>query len=498
MRHFLPTLIVPKKGTTLFKTANTPLTDTTTDNSVLATGQMGVFTRLAGSGNPIAVAPAASYAQSELTIFLRRNMAGDRSPLPVRPYEKSEVIKKTNQRITMNTLLGLDANAIARNDMYVVGDLSTATGESTKINSNDESSFELRVVSDNYNADKYLGSNEAVDRGYFMTPDWTTIPAITAMTAPQQVIAKRDWVVKSVVSDFNNNSKWTVAICLSDTAPAITGYVTLATLANTANIGNTYTIGYGADGRAITLTVNKDLCYTFKQAIANGLANTTAVIPYVSNPSATTVLSAPQLAAFTVGNNVALEAANRIMILGLTTQEAAFNYVTNTKSRIFVGLSAGFNATVSNVSRSNAYVGMTTGAYIKRNYFAEQNYNKFTGYGAYEFNALNIQYPNEILEDHYYDLITIEHYYEAITLNGILSNDCKQTVIALVNTTVGDANVNPGYTGTANPLLIDLVGTPAAGPYTTAYITVTTSSTTGLLTAWTLANGGIVTHQLSR
>jgi hypothetical protein len=394
-----------------------------------------------GSGNPSAVDAATAATSDSIQVIMRRNTANDKSPLPERPYEKSGVVSvNTLIKPSCTIKIGKSTAALAKNQVTLVGSTTAASA----INLEGETLFEIRTGAKSERIDQHF-SQYNVDTvvAQYTTPDWTLDTVLQALTAPDQITYKRDWLVKNLVAKYNYASDgYTVAMALSSTSAAGTAISTIGA-ASGATIGTTIVIGYKDDGTAITLYITKDIWASFNAML--GTYGAYRLVPVAMDTTANSVLSAT----FKPGSVTA--AVDFMMVLALNEKDAFYDESFRTKVDFKLGLSAGFNTVVATATAVIGSEGMETGRRLSAAYHYEQDYYKYPS--PHRYQALSTIYPDNILQDAYYDLITIEHSENHQNNQGMIAHNPRQLQIAVVNTVVG------GNT-TVNPYFNTAVGTP--------------------------------------
>jgi hypothetical protein len=445
--HGTEKVLVAKLGATLpsdvtagsSAPSTTRLFSLTTDQYNLTAGTVTAMRPVPNSGNP-EVVPTAGTAVSKtntpkIKVYQKRDVSGDRSPLPNRPVEESQWINPMNcPSITFTGTAG----AVGQNNAWVIGGASTSA-----INVTSETFYEIRGAADGLRVDKFWSNrNTPFDYAKFTTPDFTVAP-YSSYTSAQQL----DFLCKNLVADYNKKSMVNLSIAIGLSmldAGATTGSTTLAAAAALTS-GDVIIIGYDVDGGVISLKVTSDMVRTFGLleaafVAAGSTAGDVTIIPY-AKLSNTNTTDRPTLLP-------GAGAVSRIAILALEYKEAYFADNVHNKVRLTVGLSNGFTASVANTNVVAPKEPVNSGRQVRMKYQYEQDFAKYPV--AKRWEAMSILYPNGILEDALYDVYTIEHCSNGNDNSGATAMIPYQTTICLVRT--DDASgTTPYSTGSANP-----------------------------------------------
>lgn len=411
------------------------LYNTTTDALNITDGFGGFYEEFPNSGNPEAI-DTATGATSPMKFIQNRDTTMDPASLYQRPLEES-------QWISPQCFLGVKISqlnaSLPVNNMILAGQ-DASTG-SVAVPVLDEFTYRIQVSGHGDREDLYNSVyNTPTVFGTYTSPDWTA----TAYTAAQS----RDITIQSLMYNFNgNNQNIAVGICLSEVASngsiLLTGVINPATFANGAKV----IVGYTLAGQAVTIKMDNAIREAFTALdIALG-TGTFYLRPYVLAGTPAITAAAP----YTVGViPVAGTTANveNFAMLAIDEGQANFDYRINTKRRITLGLLKGFDSVLQETV-SNPEEGMGLGRQLSIMYKANEQYNQTARPQPYM--SYHVAFPNEILENGYYDLFFIEHCHQRMSTSGMPAIMPHTTVIACVNHTLGgSALINPYYVAGAS------------------------------------------------
>lgn len=411
-----PTVAVPAAGSQLY--------NDTTGVANLAINSGGFYEPTVNSGNHTEINAAPGSA---MQFIFRRNTANDRSPLYRRPFEESGWINAFCQNGINITVK--DA-VFGSNDSHLIGNPSVAA---QAITPQDLFTYNIQVSGHGDRTDWYNGVyNTPTTFGYYTTPDFSA----TTYTTAQQ----RDIIVQELVLDFNSKARFmSFAICVQSAVGNTTGSVLISDLGDgTVAVGDVVTIGYDKLGNAHTFTMTLEMQESFAtldaRLTALGFA-TARMKPYKTLQT----VGAPAGVPFTGTTTT----CDMIYVMALNEGLAYYDYRPATKRRIEVGLVAGFDNVpqerISRGSEGSGYPHQLKIEYRKHNQYNEHHVARMP------HNSYNVQFPNTIKEDAWYDYFVIEHCDNRTATSGMPSFNNFTTIIAVVNTTEGDATSNPYF-----------------------------------------------------
>jgi hypothetical protein len=410
--------------------AATKLYNTTTTQPILNVGAAGFYMPALNSGNHTEATGAIAPFPTAMKLILRRNTNNDRSPLYNRPWEESDWINA----FCLNgfSIESLTAEA-GTNSSHLIG-YDPAVAANLLV-PQDEFTYQIQVSEHGDKTDWFNSSyNTPTTFGFYTTPDFSA----TAYTTAQQ----RDIIFQELALDFNNKSRYnSYVICLQDGAPApLNGAIAVATLASLASVGTTITIGYDKAGNPHQVKLNLEMVQAFDAL--NTVDGNLYMVPYLTPGTS----NAP------AGVNVAgtVNVCTMLYAMALDQSQAYYDYRMQTKTRIEVGLVSGFD-NVPQQKVTDAYEGQGYPHQLKVAYQATNLYEE-THRATLPHNQNHVQFPNFLKEDAWYDYIVINHCDTRSATSGMPNYNNATTIIALVNTTVGDITVNP-YFGHANAIL---------------------------------------------
>lgn len=413
-----PTVATPVAGTPLYNGT------TTVPNILVNSG--GFYSPTVNSGNHTEIN---ANPGSAMQFIYRRNTANDKSPLYQRPWEESGWI---NAFCVNGVNITNQAAALGSNDSHLVGNPAVAANQITPA---DLFTYQIQVSGHGDRTDWYNGSyNTPTTFGFYTTPDFS----LTAYTTAQQ----RDIIVQELVLDFNSKARMmSFAICVQSAVGNTGGSILISDLGDgTVAIGTVVTIGYDKGGNAHQFTLTREMAVSFAaldvRLTALGFA-TARLKPYLTLGTSNPPAGVPVTGTTTT--------CDMIYHMALDEGQAYYDYRTNTKRRIEVGLVSGFD----NVPQERISVGSEGKGYghqLNIEYRKNNRYNEHHS-ARMPHNSYYIEFPNAFLEDALYDYFVIEHCDSRTATSGMPSVNMATTIIAVVNTTAGGTTANNPYFG---------------------------------------------------
>lgn len=401
---------------------NARLYNTTTDALNIMDGFGGFYEEFPNSGNPEAIDPTSPGSVGIMKFIQNRDTSMDPASLYQRPLEES-------QWITPQCFLGVkisQSNAsLPVNNMLLAGPLVTGSAVIPVL---DEFTYRIQVSGHGDREDLYNSVyNTPTVFGTYTSPDWTT----TAYTAAQS----RALTIESLAYNLNgNNQNMAVMICLEAASGAV-GNITLASLITPATYGNgaKFTIGYTLAGQAITVTMDNAIRESF---VALNAAHAGLELRPYHLPGTTPAPGAVPVAGTTV-------VTSNFALLAIDEGQAVYDYRLGTKRRITLGLLKGLDGVLQKIT-SNPEEGTGLARQLSIMYKANEQYNQTARPQPYM--SYHVAFPNEIINNAYYDLFFIEHCHQRMSTSGMPSIMPHTTVIACVNHTLGGSTlINPKY-----------------------------------------------------
>lgn len=414
----------------------TRLWNLSTDAILLGKGFASAYSEVAGSSDPVVnQSPAIG---DQIQFIQHRDMTANSGSLQNREWERTGLITPRSScgvaikyqvaslGVTETHLL--NAAALAPQELFHYTIKTRAKGD----------------IVDLYNGTKSSASGKVVD---YTSPDFTTL-GIT------NVIAQRDMILSNLAQRMNrmNNpaGNFHVAVCIG------TAVATGATLISTLAVGQRVIIGYQANGVADTLTVSQSMKDAFVAATANAAvtaANSAValgamyIIPYHlsgTNPAPAVPVSGLQGAA---------QRASRLMFVCLDATKPYYEERHDFKTGMELGLTEGWLDYLATQYKMTSAVN-SIGDYNKvRLTYREQQYREYTEGAGRRFEAMHIEYPNELVKGGFYDQFLITWCNNPTGNTGLAGQHHKILNIFIPNYTLGNATNNVFYTGSANPAL---------------------------------------------
>ena len=415
---------------------NTLLWNLTTDAILLDAGFASAYSPVAGSSNPISnLTPTAG---EQIEFIAHRDMTGLGSVLPVREWERTGLItprsacgvniKYAPASLGRNELHLLNASALVAQELFTYTIVTRATGD----------------IVDLYNGTKSSSSGKTIT---YQTPDFTTINVTN-------VIAQRDNILANIAQRFNRISNpagnFHLAICLG------TANVTGGTLISTIAIGQKVVIGYQLNGIVDTITVSQAIKDSLVAATADAAvtaANSGValgamyIIPYHiggTNPAPAVTVS---------GTAGATARASRIMFVCLDAVRPTYEERHDFKTGMELGLAQGWNDFLATKYKMVSRLDSVGDSNKVRLAYREQQYREYTEGAGRRYEAMHIEYPNELIKGGVYDQILITWCNGTTGNTGLVGEHHKMVTIFIPNYTLGNVTTNKFYTGTANPAL---------------------------------------------
>lgn len=412
-------------------TANSTLYNNTTGAINLAIGAGAFFKPVAGSGNhnEINAAPG-----SAMQFIQRRDTSKDRSPLYKRQWEQSDWI---NAQCTNGVIISAVAAEFGTNDSHLIGNPSLAGAQ---IDPQSLMNYSIQVSSHGDRTDWYNSSyNTPTTFGYYTTPDFS----LGTLTDVQQ----RDMIVANLTLDFNNKSRdMSFGIAIDSAGGATTGSVLISDLGDgTTAVGTSVIIGYDATGQPhdFVLTTEMQRSFALLDVRLTALGFTTARMkPYVVAAGLINVPAGTPVAGTT-------NLCDMFYFMAVDEGLASYDYRKATKRRIEVGLTGGLD-NVPQERISKAFEGQGYPHQLDIEY---RNHNRYeeTHRSRMPHNSYYLEFANFMKDDGYYDYFVVEHCDSRTATSGMPNLNNFTTIVAVLNTTIGDATSNP-YFGQAIPL----------------------------------------------
>ena len=421
--------ILSNTGTVL--TANSTLYNSTTGAVNLAVGAGAFFRPVAGSGNHNEINSAPGAA---MQFIQRRDTSRDRSPLYTRQWEQSDWI---NAFCRNGIIISAVQAAFGTNDSHLIGNPSATANQ---IVPESLMTYSIQVSSHGDRTDWYNSSyNTPTTFGYYTTPDFT----LGTLTEAQQ----RDTVVANLALDFNNKSRdMSFVIAIDSAGGNTTGSVLISDLGDgTQAVGSSIVIGYDVLGQPHDFILTTEMAQSFAaldtRLTALGFA-TARLKPYVISAGLNNVPVGTPVAGTT---NI----CDMFYFMAVDEGLATYDYRVATKRRIEVGLTGGLD-NVPQERISKAFEGQGYPHQLDIQYRYHNRYEE-THRARMPYNSYYLEFANFMRDDGYYDYFVVDHCDNRTASSGMPSFNNFTTIIAVLNTTIGDATSNP-YFGQAIPL----------------------------------------------
>jgi hypothetical protein len=439
-KHKVETFIVPRLGTANFTPGST-LWNSLTDADNLAVGQYGFFQPVANSGNPVGTIAAQTVTTTpSFKLILRRDESQDRNPLQPRKFIESGDIK-ADCLVSNSFALG----RLKRNGCWLIGAVGTTAATGVPVL--DETEYMVNAALRGWRTDIQNGYNTPLKMGRFTTPDYA------ALNIYNTTNKRREHILGNVAYDFNSSSPADiVAICLSNVATVAGGPAISLTTLIALPLGSTVIIGYTDAGQPIRLTLDAQLLSMFTDLTTAGIAGLTGatfIVPYANATAANLAVATRYITGGRGSAFAEVSVIDRLLFVSLNKKLAFYDEVFQTKERVNVGLDGGFGSTTNSQRAVTTSEGAGYGrelAQVYRDMFGNRLYP-----GGKPWQPNSVRYGNEIQENAIYDVYTLEYCSNRTASSGLLSVSPQKVVIAIINQTIGNATINPFFTGVANP-----------------------------------------------
>lgn len=365
---------------------------------------IGLFGKVLGSSNPIAVANADLGNYRELEIIYRRNTANDRSPLPMMPFIKAGKISKDCQL----TITRTNANTAESSQSWFIGG-NTAT---TKVQVGDELNYSINAAHDGSRVRMFYSeyTNPSVRINY-------TSPDYTVDFASYTEDDKRADVLSKLAHKYNQFSLANNAYSLVFTISfGTTGQGQTAAAINALALGTQIQVGVAESGEPFYVTLTADLKNTLVAAMAK-----------VSSELSVSAANTSLVIYNALDNTYAGAKPNGLLFIANDLDKAYFDEVYVTKTQLYVG-TEGSLTTAKKFETTAAKELVGASEYIKKLERDIFNLNYPTGKPQ---GSMHIEYPSNVVDGTFYDLITIQHCVNRTATSGFPSISSQVTLIAI-------------------------------------------------------------------
>jgi hypothetical protein len=383
---------------------------------MLEVGQLGIY-----NAETFVAIDATSTAATDpkLVIAIKRDESADNGPLPERPYEISRPIVSRNGVVFTGV-----AYADPLNNTHVISNVVAA----------DETRYQLTVAYEGRRTDMLNARNAPASFPEYTTPDYTTL-GLGAADALDEMLQGLvfNGLQDSVAYRKTGNQAVPIAI---DELGAGTG---TGTLISALTIGQTLPLGKNSVGEIFSIVVTESIHASLQNLL------TTA-----SPAGPLNVLSEIILVDKTVSGTGASN-VDTLVYVATDQAKAYFDKIAETKTRIKIGLSAGFAASVSKVEVVQAFEGKGQGRNWRLYYESTAGLRR---YDSTELSGLDggaIHYNTPVSASGKYAVYTIMHSDVDDTSNGVLAESPLVNIILVDESdsdtkTAIEAVLNPYFT----------------------------------------------------
>ncbi len=418
----------PADGTRLWNLA--------TDAVLIDKGYASAYSNVALSSDPIVnLTPVAG---DEIQFIARRDMARLGAVLPNREWERTGLI---TPRSACGVQIKYQAPSLGITETHLLNAAALVPQELFNYSLVTRSKGD---IIDRYNGTKNSASGKVID---YLSPDFATLN-IT------QVAAQRDMILANMAYRFNMFNQPTgnyhAAVCLGTVA------TTGSTLISGITVGQRIVIGYNMSGVAVHLTVSQSMKDAFLAATADALvtaANSAValgamfIIPYHisrTNPAPAVPVSGLQGAAVR---------ATRLMFVCLNATRPDYNELASYKTGMELGLAQGWNEYLASQYKMTSMVDSIGDSEKVRLAYREQQNREYSEGAGSPYEAMHIEYPNELVAGGVYDQFLITWCSGTTGNTGLLGQHHHMVNIFIPNYTLGNATTNVFFTGVVNPAL---------------------------------------------
>lgn len=441
-------LFVLKSGKTI-PTSAARRDDVNTGSINLGIDTFGLYTLVAGSGNPtvLTAANAASASTAkDLQMHYRLDVSKLKSPLP--QYELQSTDSILLDGVSGLQWAGTKASLPTENAWVLGGREADTLGT---FNFDSELQYTMQVVAEGQRNEMYYGKGYPIKEVYYTTPNFDSGTFSYLNTQHE----RRDYVLSNIIKQynekqFNTGDALAAGLTIATTnANAQGATVHTVTSLTAAAVGSSIIIGYNNDGTAILLKLTvgrKQALLAMLNAINAKYSITTACIVAYALPSSQniTTLTATGVA----GANGNLARIDMIGFVALEIDTAYFDEMYGTKRNIHIGLGSNFSELINKIEVSPATEGEGTSRQIEL-IWQNQGYRRYALAGK-AWEADRVSFPSPVVDGGYYDVYVLNYSSNRITSNAGLYVAPKSVIVAIPNFTVGDATTNAFYTGTTN------------------------------------------------
>jgi hypothetical protein len=342
---------------------------------MLETGQLGIFdveSKLAiDLTDTVATAPS-------IFLAIKRDESGDNGPLPERPYEISRPITPKNGIVFTGT-----AYADPLNNTHVI---NTIVAE-------DETRYSMTIAYDGRRTDILNGRNAPASFVEYTTPDYTTLGLGAADSLDDMLQGLiYNGLLDSVAYKKTGNQAVPIAI---DSPGGGTG---IGTLISALTIGQTLQLGTNSAGEVLSIVVTESIHASLQATLST--ATPAGPLPALT---AEIIVVDKSIAGTGVSN------VDTIVYVATDQVKAYFDKIGETKTRIKIGLSAGFAATVVKNEVVQPYEGEGLGRNWRLYYEATDGLRRYDSSEMTGLDGGAIYYNNPVSATGKYVVYTIMH-----------------------------------------------------------------------------------------
>lgn len=358
---------------------------------MLETGQLGIY----GASSMAAIDATSTVAtDSSIVIAVKRDESADSVSLPAKPFEISSPISAQNGIVFTGT-----AYTSPLNNVIAVG----AGGGTGVITALDKTVYRITVAYNGRRTDMLNGRNTPASYMEFTTPDYTTL-ALNAVNARDHLLQGIAFsgLVDSVAYKATGNEAVPIAI---DTA----GTVGTGVLISSLTAGQTITLGKNSAGELFNLKLSESVVASLKATLASAT-------PAGPIPATAEIILVDKTLMGTGASNV-----DMILIVATDQAKAAYDKITETKTRIKVGLSKGFLGTNSNLELIKPLEGEGLGRNWRIYYESTAGLRRFDSSELSGLDGGSIHYATPVSASGKYSVYTIMHADVAAASNGVIA-----------------------------------------------------------------------------
>lgn len=404
---------------------------------MLEIGQLGIFSEY----DYVAI-DATSTIQTDPSIFLavKRDESLDSDVLPHKPIERSNPIVGRNSVVFTGT--GYKAPS---NNIHLIGN---ADGNADAIVADDLVDYRLMFSYEGRRTDILNARNAPSSSIYFTSPDYTSL-GLAAIDARDHLLQNLAYngIVDSVAYHAGSNQAIPLAI---DSAGVGAGILISSLVA-----GQTVEVANNSLGEIVNFKVTASMVASLQSVlVANG-----GVVPDTAE-----IIPAVKTTAGTGASNV-----DMILVVVQDQSKAVYDKIAQVKTRIKVGLTKGFAASVRKVEVSTPYEGQNSGRELQLYFNATAGLRNYNGQELSGLDGGVLKYPDTVDASKNYAVYTILHSDVGATTQGTIS---EAPLVTLILVEEDDSATKTAIEAVLNPYFMTIPFSSFEGETTAAGVVI--------------------------